>query len=98
MTAKTKQAPELPDFMTESADGSLTIALQRGLTINGAKLQTITMREPCVADQLAADGGTDAQNEVVLLSNLAGLTPADIHSLKMRDYARLQVALGFFYG
>jgi len=98
MTAKTKQAPELPDFLTEGADGSLTIALRRGLTINGAKLQSITMREPCVSDQLAADVGTDAQREVSLISNLAGLMPADIHGLKMRDYSRVQVALGFFYG
>lgn len=89
---------DLPDFLAEGADGSLTVSLARGLVIDGSKLSAIVLREPTVADQLAADGGTAAQNEVMLLANLAGHMPADIQQLKMRDYARLQAALGFFYG
>jgi hypothetical protein len=94
---KVETAADLPDFLTEGEDGSLTVALSRGLVLDGAKVMALVLREPNVADQLAAGGGTDAQNEVKLFANLAGLLPADIHALKMRDYARLQAALGFFY-
>lgn len=82
------------DFITEG-DGFVDVALSRPLEIAGAKVATIRLREPTVADQLATDTGkgTDAQREIALIANLAELAPDDLKRLPMKDYKRLQLAL-----
>lgn len=92
---------EYPDFITEGEDGSLIVALERGVEIDGQKRTKLTLREPAVSDALAADKaakGHRPTGEVILLSNLAEVTPENIQSLKMRDYGRLQAALAFMNG
>jgi len=92
---------EYPDFITEGEDGSLIVTLARGIQIDGAKRMSLTLREPAVSDMLAADKaakGHSAMQEVTLLANLAEVAPENIQSAKMRDYGRLQVALGFMNG
>ena len=91
----------LPDYITEGADGALTVELLRGITVDGAPCKSLTLREPCVDDMLAADKtakSDTAMSEVILVANLAGVAPAAIRSAKMKDYARLQEALGFMNG
>lgn len=92
---------ELPDFITEGADGTLTVDLLRGITVDGTPQKSLTLREPCVDDMLAAEKtakSDTAMSEVILIANLAGVDPAAIRSAKMRDYSRLQEALGFMNG
>ncbi len=90
---------DLPGYISEAADGALDVTLQRGITVSGARVAVLRLREPTVADQLAAARGKggDAEQEVALVANLAEVTPDEIRSLTMRDYARVQEALGFFY-
>lgn len=74
---------------------TVKIELSRPLDIDGAKVSTLTMREPTVADQLAASegGGSDAVQEINLVANLCQVTPADIKKLPLRDYKKVQGAL-----
>jgi hypothetical protein len=87
-----------PWLQTNDADGSVTITLSRPLEVNGAKLETLTMREPTVGDQLAASKvkGDEAEKEVAFFANLCEIAPADVQRLPVRDYARLQAAFGGF--
>jgi len=84
-------AGTLPDYLTENADGSMTVRLR------GADQRTITLREPTVGDQLvvAEMRGSDAAKEVALVANLAEIAPDEVHALSLRNYARVQEALGF---
>ncbi|WP_334061762.1 phage tail assembly protein [Limimaricola cinnabarinus] len=91
---------KLPEYITEGEDGSLSVTLARGLDVAGAKVKAVRLREPTLDDQLAAQSGKtgSAESEVALIANLAEITPEELRRAKMRDYGRLQEALGFFYG
>ncbi len=95
---------KLPDFITIGSDGdseTATVSLVRGIKIDGETRKTLTMREPSVGDMIAARRAANddtAMTEVILIANLAGVTPENIQSAKMRDYSRLQEALGFMSG
>lgn len=84
-----------PDYITENADGSMTVTLLRGAEISGAFIKVLTLREPTVADQVAAQKSNKnaADAEVALIANLAQIAPAEVQALKLRDYKRLQEAL-----
>jgi hypothetical protein len=77
--------------------GAVEIQLSRPLDIDGAKVSTLTMREPLVDDQLSVQGtGTDAEQELALMANLCMLKPTDLRRLPIRDYMRLKAAfVGF---
>lgn len=85
---------EKPDYLIDNADGTVTVKLARGVTIDGAKVMALTMREPTVGDQLAAMPGkaSRAQEEIALFANLCTIAPGDVSALKMKDYGRLQEA------
>lgn len=87
----------VPDYVTPS-EGRADIALTKAYTLGGVECRCIGMREPTVADQLAMDHikGGDAAKEIGFLANLCELTPADIQKLSLRDYKRLQTAIGLF--
>lgn len=91
---------ELPDYLTENPDGSMNVALVRGVLADGGKRMGLTLREPAVSDMLAAEAGGKgaAMSEVNLIANLAEVPPETIQNAKMRDYSRLQEALGFLNG
>lgn len=91
---------ELPDFLSEDADGSIVVKLVRGVDVDGNKRMSLTLREPAVSDMLAAEAGgkSAAVSEVTLIANLAEVPPETIQNAKMRDYSRLQEALGFLNG
>ena len=98
------QNPALPDYCKHNVDGdeeSITVTLAKGIMAGGEKRTEITLREPTVGDNMAARQsakGDNAGHEVNLLANLAGLSPDEIRSAKMRDYTRLQEALDFLNG
>lgn len=82
----------------EQAAGFVDVVLSRPLEIDGAKVTKLRMREPLVADQLAADEfkGGDAAREIFTLANLCEVAPDDIKRLTLKDYKKLQGAfLGF---
>lgn len=91
-------ASKLPDYITENPDHSLTVRLERGVTIHGTFRETLTMREWSVADQRAVKKMDFDEGELHLIANLAEIAPEDLNPLAMRDYDRLQVALGFSRG
>ncbi|AWM87378.1 phage tail assembly protein [Microvirga sp. 17 mud 1-3] len=88
---------QTPDYI-KLTEGQAAVTLSRPLEIDGAKVNVLTMREPLVMDQLAAQkaGADSSSQEISLMANLCGIVPDDLHKLPLRDYARLQVAFGFF--
>ena len=83
------------DYLTTNPDGSVTVTLAKGVTVSNATLMTITLREPTVADQIAAQEvkGSPAAQEVALIANLAEIPPGDVKAMTLRDYRRVQEAL-----
>ena len=79
-------------------NGFIDIELGSPLEIDGAKIKALRMREPTVADQLAASemSGSAAKQEITLMANLCEVTPDDIKRLKLRDYRKLQEAFAVF--
>lgn len=73
---------------------SNSITLDSPVQHGGHEYATLTMREPKVRDSLAArkSGGSDADVEVRLFSNLCEVPPEVIEGMGMRDYLKLQAA------
>lgn len=98
------EANDFPDYITADAvgdDEALKVDLLKGVKVDGETKMSLTLREPSVGDMMAArkTGKNDsADSEVILIANLAGVPPASIQRAKMRDYGRLQEALGFLNG
>jgi hypothetical protein len=81
-------------------NGQITIPLAKPLTISGASISALSMREPTVADQLAMEkaGGTDADKELAMIANLCEVAPTDLHQLTLKDYKKVQKAFTDFLG
>jgi len=90
-------ADDKPDYVTEG-EGFADVALTRPFDLAGAPVSVIRMREPTVADQLAADAvkGSEAAKEIAFFANLAEVAPDDLKRLPLKDYRRLQVAFAGF--
>lgn len=86
-----------PEFLKES-DGFTDITLAKPITIDGAKMATLRMREPLVRDIEASQDSKEnaASTEVNLFANLCMLKPEDIRALSVRNYFRLQAAYSRF--
>lgn len=92
----TKETPEW--LVYDDVAGQAKISLSRPFEVDGQRKTELTMREPTVQDQLTMShqGGSDAQQELRLLSNLLEVTEADIKRLPLRDYKRVARAfVGF---
>lgn len=92
----TKKAPE---YLKPTADGAhVDITLRRQYSFDNVPVSTLRMREPTVRDQLTTSEmqGSDARKEIATFANLCDVTPANIESLSMADYQRLQMAYGSF--
>ena len=76
-------------------DGSVDIPLAKPLTIDGAPVSALRMREPTLGDQLAMDKlpGSEAEKEVALVANLCQVAPTDLHALTAKDFKKVQAAL-----
>ena len=85
------------DFVKEGA-GFADITLSRPMKVSGADLSAIRMREPTVRDIEAFQDSKDneATREIATFANLCMVTPDEVRSLPMRDYARLQAAFTLF--
>ena len=87
------------DEVKTNPDGTVDIPLRKALKIAGADVKVLRMREPTVADQLAAQkSGAEPgpEQELALFAALCMMAPADLHGMGMRDYKRVQAAyLGF---
>jgi hypothetical protein len=90
-------AAKKDDWMT-AGDGYVDIKLSRPMTLNGAKVAVLRMREPTVNDQLAysAHKGNDAEQELFMMANLMDTIQADLQTLVLRDYKRVQIAYQSF--
>jgi hypothetical protein len=75
--------------------GSVQVKLSKPLKIDGAEVGVLTMREPTVADQLAAGKVTkdEAEAEMIMMANLCMVTVDDLKAMTVRDYRRMQAAL-----
>lgn len=70
------------------------IKLNKPISIDGATVAALRMREPTVADQLASNAmkGDDATKEITLIANLCDVSPEDIKKLTLKDYRAVQSA------
>lgn len=84
--------------MGDKKSGTVDIQLSKPITIIGAPISVLRMREPTVGDQMAMDknGGTPAEQELSLVANLCMVAPADLHQLSLKDYKKVQAALQAF--
>lgn len=73
----------------------VTVEFAAGFERAGARVRSVSMREPTVADNIAAEKSAKsaAEQEIALIANLCELSPTEVASLTMRDYRRLQDAL-----
>jgi hypothetical protein len=94
-----EEVSALPDYLKEG-DGYIDITLRRAITIDGAAVTSLRMREPSLNDQLVfeATKGTDAIKEATLIANLCDIAVDDAKKLKLHDYKRAQAALGNLIG
>lgn len=78
----------------KEGEGFTDITLARPMTLAGAKLNALRMREPTVEDQLALDvmKGTPVEKEVQLFANLCEVAPDDMKKMTLRNYRRVQEA------
>lgn len=86
-----------PEYL-KSGEGFVDVTLSRPVTIAGAKLSVLRMREPLVRDQktISKMEGDNADKESALFANLCDLVPSDMDEMPMKDYARLQDAYSSF--
>lgn len=99
-TAKTKATrvkPAKAEDCIVHEDGRAIITLSRPTMVNGVEVTSVTMREPTVRDQRAAQAHKDPVDvETHAMCNLCDMSPDDIEALPLRDFRRLQVAyMGF---
>ncbi|MFJ4193940.1 phage tail assembly protein [Pseudomonas sp. NPDC089534] len=86
----------LPKWLQLSDEG-LRISLKYPTELNGVKVDTLAMRAPCVRDVRAAQAtsnGDAEQREISLFASLTQTPEAELVTLKMVDYGRLQA--GYF--
>ena len=71
-----------------------TIELKYPITVDGAEISQLSMRNPKVSDMLAGEkgGGTDAKKEIRTFANLCEVSPETIEELYGADYLALQKA------
>ncbi|WP_210559077.1 MULTISPECIES: phage tail assembly protein [unclassified Pseudomonas] len=98
MTQAIQATPEqpLPKWMELTEEG-FRISLKYPTELNGVQVDRLTMRAPCVRDvraAQAASNGDAEQREMSLFASLTQTPEADLMSLKMVDYLRLQA--GYF--
>ena len=90
----------LPDYLTKNADGTFDVKLRSAITINGAKVTALRMREPTVGDHLVqkAVKGDDDVKEMTMVANLCSLSLDDVKQLGLHDYKRAQECFVNFIG
>lgn len=88
---------KVPEYLDVQED-RIVITLARPFDVNGAKLTTITMREPTLKDQrlAAAIEGSDVEREVKIFANLTEVSTQDLDRLPLKSYVRLQRAYVLF--
>ncbi|MEX3086129.1 phage tail assembly protein [Escherichia coli] len=78
----------------ESLLDSMTVTLSRPFEINGATVETITVREPKLRDRIlfSKDKGDAEEKTARMLARLANLNIEDIYSLPSCDYMKMEEA------
>lgn len=87
-----------PKWLTEG-DGFADVDLIGQLDIMGSKVKSVRIREPLVQDELAAQKSAKdpGDREMALFANLIGVAPIDLHTLRSRDYRRIQFGYMFAF-
>ena len=78
---------------------SADIKLEFPIKVAGATVDAVRLRRPTVKDLIAADsigGDNAARKELAVFASLSGLAPADLESLDLKDYRKLQEAYSSF--
>ena len=77
---------------------SKTIQLDYPIMANGMLIDNITIRRPLVRDLLIAERspGGEAQKEIILLANLAEISPNDVECMDLSDYHKCLECLADF--
>lgn len=86
-------AEVIPDYITQLNADAVTVRLGRPTTINGQRVEQVTLRAPLVSDMRAAQRQADSPEEVegVLFAALAGMPgPQFSENMRWSDWERLQ--------
>lgn len=66
---------------------------------DGSQVERVEFREPCVGMLKVMDNHKgDVAKAIALLSRMTNLSPADVHAMHPRDYARCQTTAVNFFG
>ncbi len=65
---------------------------------DGETVSGFEMRRPTVGDHMLVQkaASTDAEREIRLIANLAGVAPDVLNKVDLKDYGKLQAALASF--
>ena len=79
---------------------SETISLEYPIEANGVTVNSLNLRRPTIGDLLksAADGRSNREAEIHLFADLCGISPEDIQRIDLKDFFKLQEALGKMRG
>lgn len=76
-----------------------TITLKHPIEVGGAPVSTLTLRRPKVADLERTDKAEGpVAKSVILLSDLAELSPEEVRSINASDYGQVMGAVEDFLG
>lgn len=75
-----------------------TVVLDYPITVDGTKVEKLSIRRLTVGDMLSAknDSKTDAETEIRLVANLAMIAYEDALKLDAADYTKVQSVLKYF--
>lgn len=85
------------DYLRQE-EGHIVITLARREKINGDNVETLTMREPTVADWKRSSNraGSEADKEIFGMANLCSVTPNELEAFSLRNFTRVQEAFALF--
>ena len=88
---------DAPDF---SRQASATVELIFPRKLNGVETGSVSMRRPTIGDRIRNGkiNGTDEDRELALFSDLCMLPPAELLTLDLMDYFRVQETFRSFLG
>jgi len=98
MSRTVSETQKKPIDYVKEGSGYADITLSRSMKISGNDVSVLRMREPTVRDIEAFQDAKDneATREIATFANLCMVTPDELRTLPMRDYARLQAAFTLF--
>ncbi len=77
---------------------SARVEMEYPIIVEETEIHFLELRRPKVRDMLAAQGGNNAESELLLVARLSGQNPEDLHQMDFADWKKVQGVLQGFLG